>query len=79
MPGRSQETISYRTRAYWRRKGATGTPSAMIQYGKHRQVGATSERLHEWIEVSSADAEQNVGSPVDGSYDRRSVYHSASS
>src|SRR5947209_565673 len=37
---RNDETIRYRSCAQGRGIGATGTTSAMIHYGKHRQEGA---------------------------------------
>src|SRR5437660_4624148 len=54
------KAIRHRTCSQGRGIGATGTPSAMINYGKHRQASAPGERQHEWIEVPYADAEQSV-------------------
>ncbi len=65
------ETIRYRTRAQRRGIGATGTPSTMMNYGKHRQAAAPGERQHERIEASYADAKQSAGGAVNSSYNWR--------
>src|SRR5437660_5148696 len=73
---RDHETIPYWPRAQGRGIGATGTPSAMIDYGKHRQAGAPGERQQERVEVPYADAEQSVRCAVDSSHNRRLMRHS---
>src|SRR5690242_17088000 len=59
------KAIRHRTCGQGRGIGATGTPSTMMNYGKHRQAAAPGERQHERIEVSCAEAKQSVRGAVD--------------